>query len=132
VSSETERSGVAGTSMCGLDHVQVAVPPGSEPQCRAFYVDVLGMQELAKPAVLVARGGLWLRSGPVELHLGVETDFRPARKAHPAIRIRDLDALAARLAAAGHDVTWDDRIVGTRRFFTHDPLGNRLEFIAAE
>lgn len=117
--------------MRGLDHVQLAVPPGSEERCRSFYVGLLGMTELTKPPVLAARGGLWLRSGPVEIHLGVEADFRPARKAHPAIRIADLDALAARLSGAGYEVSWDDLIAGTRRFFTHDPLGNRLEFIAA-
>lgn len=119
-------------TMRGFDHVQVAIPPGSEDRCRAFYVELLGMTELTKPPVLAARGGLWLRSGAVEIHLGVEADFRPARKAHPAIRIGGLDALAGRLAAAGYDVSWDDLIAGTRRFFTHDPLGNRLEFIAAE
>ncbi len=123
----------AGTSvaMRGLDHVQLAIPPGSEARCRDFYLGILGMTELEKPAVLAARGGLWLRSGPVEIHLGVEADFRPARKAHPAIRIADLDALAVRLEAAGHEVTWDDLIAGTRRFFAYDPLGNRLEFITA-
>lgn len=120
------------TAAMRLDHVQLAIPPGAEPQCRAFYVDLLGMEERVKPPVLAARGGVWLHSGEVELHLGVEKDFRPARKAHPAIRVADINGLAARLSAAGHDVTWDDLIAGTRRFFTHDPLGNRLEFIAAE
>ena len=78
-----------------------------------------------------ARGRLWVRSSAVELHLGVETDFRPARKAHPAIRVADIDALGSRLTAAGYPVTWDELIAGTRRFFTRDPLGNRREFIAA-
>jgi len=119
-------------TMRGFDHVQVAIPPGSEDRCRAFYVELLGMTELTKPPVLAARGGLWLRSGAVEIHLGVEADFRPARKAHPAIRIGGLDALADHLKAAGYDVSWDELIAGIRRFFTHDPLGNRLEFIAAE
>jgi catechol 2,3-dioxygenase-like lactoylglutathione lyase family enzyme len=116
----------------GLDHVQLAIPPGSEGRCRAFYVALLGMTELTKPPVLAARGGLWLKGGGIEIHLGVEQDFRPARKAHPAITVSDIDALAARLTKAGSDVAWDDLVAGTRRFFTHDPLGNRLEFIAAK
>ncbi len=117
--------------MLGLDHVQLAIPPGAEERCRGFYRDLLEMQEIAKPPLLAARGGLWLRAGTVELHLGVEQEFRPARKAHPAFRVDDLDGLAARLKDAGYALTSDDTIAGTRRFFTHDPLGNRLEFIAA-
>jgi catechol 2,3-dioxygenase-like lactoylglutathione lyase family enzyme len=118
-------------AILALDHVQLAIAPGSEERCRAFYVELLGMTELVKPPVLSARGGLWLRAGTVEIHLGVEQDFRPARKAHPALRVASLDALADRLAAAGYALTWDDVIAGTRRFFVNDPLGNRLEFIAA-
>jgi catechol 2,3-dioxygenase-like lactoylglutathione lyase family enzyme len=120
----------AATTMVGLDHVQLAIPPGSEDACRAFYVGLLGMTELAKPPPLQARGGLWVKGGDAEIHLGVETDFRPAKKAHPALRIAGLDQLAGRLMAAGYDITWDNTIVGTRRFFTHDPNGNRMEFIA--
>ena len=115
----------------GLDHVQLAIPPGSEERCRAFYVGLLGMTELAKPPGLAARGGLWVKGGAAEIHLGVEQDFRPARKAHPAVTVDDIDALAERLTAAGCDVRWDDVLADTRRFFTHDPLGNRLELIAA-
>lgn len=122
----------ARVTMRGIDHVQLAIPAGAEECCRAFYVGLLGMGEVAKPPALAARGGLWVRSGVVELHLGVEADFRPARKAHPAIRVADIDALGSRLTAAGFDVTWDELVAGTRRLFTHDPLGNRLEFIAAE
>jgi catechol 2,3-dioxygenase-like lactoylglutathione lyase family enzyme len=117
--------------MVALDHVQLAVPPGAEDRCRAFYVELLGMAELVKPPVLAARGGLWLQSGPVVIHLGVEKEFRPARKAHPAITIADLDALADRLTGAGFELAWDDNIPATRRFHVFDPLGNRLEFIAA-
>ena len=116
----------------GLDHVQLAIPPGSEDTCREFYVGLLGMTELDKPSVLKARGGLWLGSGAAEIHLGVEPDFRPARKAHPALLIADLDDLAQRLGAAGHAVKWDETIPTTRRFFTDDPLGNRLEFIESK
>lgn len=115
-----------------LDHVQLAIAPGSEPACRAFYVGALGMTEVAKPAELAGRGGLWVRSGEVELHLGVEQDFRPARKAHPGIVVRDVDALGARLEAAGYAPTWDAAIPGVRRFFAADPLGNRLEFIGSD
>lgn len=116
----------------GLDHVQLAIPQGSEGQCRAFYVALLGMTELEKPPVLAARGGLWLGSGAAEIHLGVEQEFRPARKAHPALLVADLDGLAQRLGDAGHTVTWDETLPATRRFFTNDPLGNRLEFIEAK
>ncbi len=116
----------------GIDHVQLAVPAGGEETLRAFYGDVLGMTEVPKPAPLAARGGCWFTSGPVVLHLGVEQDFRPARKAHPALVVDDLDALARRLTARGHDVAWaDGEIPGVRRFHTHDPFGNRLEFQAA-
>ena len=114
----------------GLDHVQLAIPPGAEEKARAFYVALLGMTELPKPPALAARGGLWLRSGPAVIHLGVEKNFAPARKAHPALTVDDLDALADRLAGAGFELAWDDNIPGTRRFHVFDPLGNRLEFIA--
>ena len=77
-----------------------------------------------------SRGREWVKGGDAEIHLGVETDFRPAKKAHPALRIAGLDQLAGRLMAAGYDITWDNTIGGTRRFFTHDPNGNRMEFIA--
>jgi catechol 2,3-dioxygenase-like lactoylglutathione lyase family enzyme len=115
----------------GLHHVQLAVPAGSEPALRAFYTGVLGMTELAKPVSLAARGGAWFRSGTLELHLGVEADFRPARKAHPGLLVDDLDGLAARLAAAGHGVRWDDLLPGHRRCYVDDPCGNRLELLSA-
>lgn len=113
----------------GIDHVQLAIPPGAEPECRAFYIGVLGFEELAKPASLAARGGAWLRAGPIELHLGVEKEFRPALKAHPCFVVSSLDPLAERLTAAGSPVLWDEDIPGRRRFFSADPLGNRLEFV---
>jgi catechol 2,3-dioxygenase-like lactoylglutathione lyase family enzyme len=115
----------------GLDHVQLAIPPGAEERARVFYVALLGMTELPKPEALVARGGLWLQSGPAVIHLGVEQNFAPARKAHRALAVDDLDALAQRLTGAGFEPSWDDNIPGTRRFHVFDPLGNRLEFIAA-
>ena len=113
----------------GLHHVQLAIPPGSEDVCRAFYVGVLGLSEAPKPPLLAARGGLWVRADALELHLGVEEDFRPARKAHPGIRVTDLDGLAARLTAAGVGVRWDDGFPGHRRCYADDPAGNRLEFL---
>lgn len=114
-----------------LHHVQLAIPPGSEDECRRFYVGVLGMTGVKKPAPMVSTGGLWVRAGSVELHLGVERDFRPARKAHPGILVSDVDGLARRLETRGIEVAWDERFPGYRRFYVHDNLGNRLEFLAA-
>jgi catechol 2,3-dioxygenase-like lactoylglutathione lyase family enzyme len=114
----------------GLHHVLLAIPAGSEDRCRAFYVDVLGLVELPKPPALAARGGLWVRGDGLELHLGVEADFRPARKAHPGIRVQDLDGLAEHLTGAGTAVVWDnENFPGHRRCYADDPVGNRLEFI---
>jgi catechol 2,3-dioxygenase-like lactoylglutathione lyase family enzyme len=112
-----------------LHHVQLAIPPGSEAECRWFYCDVLGWRELTKPAALAARGGLWLAAGEDELHLGVEREFHPARKAHPAFAVADLDEIAGRLKAAGARVEFDVAIAGVRRFYTHDAVGNRIEFL---
>ena len=113
-----------------LDHVQLAIPPGGERKVRAFYCELLGWSETPKPPALAGRGGLWLDAGGAKVHFGVEDAFVPARKAHPALRTSGLDELAAKLAAAGHQVIWDDLIPGTRRFYVSDPFGNRLEFIA--
>ncbi|MGP4046510.1 VOC family protein [Streptomyces sp. 2A115] len=115
--------------LTAVDHVQLAAPPGSEPALRAYYVDVLGMTELPKPPVLAPRGGCWFQAGPVQLHLGIEPDFRPAKKAHPGLRVTGIEAYAARLAALGATVTWDDNLPGHRRFYSEDPVGNRLEFL---
>lgn len=115
-----------------LDHVQVAAPPGCEAEARRFYGELLGLEELEKPEPMRATGGAWFKVGTHELHVGVEEQFAPARKAHPAIRVDlgQLDALAERLAAAGAPVSWDDRLPGARRFYTKDPWGNRLEVVA--
>lgn len=112
-----------------LHHVQLAIPPDSEPGCRAFWGDVLGMREIEKPPVLAARGGCWFRGGDLEVHLGVEDAFVPATKAHPGIRVRNLCALADRLASAGVQVRWDPDFPGHDRFYVDDPFGNRLEFL---
>jgi catechol 2,3-dioxygenase-like lactoylglutathione lyase family enzyme len=119
------------SGMLRLDHVQIAIPAGAEADCRRFYVGLLGMREVEKPPELAKRGGIWVRSGEVVIHLGVEAEFRPSRKAHPGIVVADIDALGARLEAAGHAPAWDEAIPGVRRFFTADPLGNRLEFIGS-
>ncbi len=120
-----------------IHHVQISCPAGSETALRAFYSGVLGLAEKAKPAPLAARGGCWFAGDGIELHLGVEPDFRPARKAHPGLfwpSITDLEALAGRLEAAGYPVTWSDELMlldpPLRRFHTLDPNGNRLEFLA--
>ena len=118
-------------SRARLDHVQVAAPRGSEAAVRGFYAGLIGMQEVPKPPPLAARGGCWFRLGDAELHVGIEDAFRPARKAHPAIRTPDVDAIAARLTDAGHPVEWDAELPGVLRFYVDDPNGNRLEFVAA-
>jgi hypothetical protein len=112
-----------------LDHVQLAMPPDTEEIARQFYVGLLGMIEVPKPAALASRGGIWLRTGKVELHLGVQTDFRPARKAHPAITVKDLAAVARQLTQNGVRVLWDDALPERTRFYADDCFGNRLEFI---
>src|SRR2546423_11210120 len=111
----------------GLDHVQVAAPPGCEPEARAFYGGVLKMPELPKPPELQARGGAWFACGAQQLHVGVAQDFTPATKAHPALVTDALDAVAERLVTAGAPVHWDHTIPG--RFYTEDPWGNRLEVV---
>jgi catechol 2,3-dioxygenase-like lactoylglutathione lyase family enzyme len=117
-------------SFLGFDHVQLAMPVGGEPAARGYYVGLLGMTEDPKPPTMAARGGCWFRAGGVALHLGAEEDFRPARKAHPAVSVDDLDGLARRLGEHGRAVRWSDEVPGVRRFHTDDPFGNRLEFVA--
>ena len=117
--------------MLRIDHVQLAIPRGAEDLCRQFYVGLLGMAERPKPPALAGRGGLWLQSGDVRLHLGVEDEFRPARKAHPAFAVIDLDRYDRFLLEAGHVPVWDDAIPDVRRFHVFDPVGNRIEFIQA-
>src|SRR5690349_8321650 len=121
-------------AIVGLDHVQIAAPAGCEADARRFYGGVLGLAELPKPEPLAARGGAWFALGDGrELHVGVEADFAPARKAHPALRVGagTLEALAERLAQAGYEVRWDDARADRGRVFVDDPWGNRLELVAA-
>jgi catechol 2,3-dioxygenase-like lactoylglutathione lyase family enzyme len=106
------------------------MPHGEEAAARAFYADILGMVELPKPAELAARGGCWFASGNVQLHLGVENDFRAARKAHPGLRCGDFDALLQSLRERGVDVREDGANPASRRAFIDDPFGNRIELIA--
>lgn len=110
-----------------IDHVQVAAPPGCEAAARAFYGELLGLEELAKPEALRARGGCWFRVGGQELHVGVEESFAPARKAHPGLVVDDLHALEERLRAAGYEPRPDDSLPGRARCHLDDPFGNRLE-----
>ena len=112
-----------------LDHVQIAGPPGAEDEARRFYGELLGLEEIPKPEPMRASGGVWFRVGGQELHVGIEESFRPARKAHPGLRVapEELDAIAQRLAGGGAPVEWDDRNPGVRRFYTADPFGNRVE-----
>jgi catechol 2,3-dioxygenase-like lactoylglutathione lyase family enzyme len=120
-------------TITGLDHVQVAAPPGCEEDARHFYGRLLGLEEIPKPEPLAAAGGVWFACGANELHVGVTTSFVAADKAHPALRVADaaaLDELAARLRAAGAPVESDGRLPGRRRFFARDPWGNRLELVA--
>lgn len=114
-----------------IDHVQLAMPAGQEDRARAFYGVLLGMREISKPQELAKRGGCWFQSGDVQIHLGVEPDFRPARKAHPALRCNDYDALTTRLRAAGVEVTDDFSIPGVRRCHIADSFGNRIELIGS-
>lgn len=107
------------------------MPAGAEETARGFYRDVLGMSEIPKPAELAKRGGCWFVSGNVQVHLGVEIDFRPAKKAHPALRCQDYDALTSHLRAAGIEITDDETIPGVRRCHICDPFGNRIELIAS-
>jgi catechol 2,3-dioxygenase-like lactoylglutathione lyase family enzyme len=115
-------------TVTGLDHVQVAAPPGCEEEARAFYGELLGLEELPKPEPLAARGGCWFRAGDQELHVGVEDPFTPARKAHPGFVVAELDQLASRLNDAGVAIVHDDELPASKRFFAPDPFGNRLEF----
>lgn len=115
-------------TIVGIDHVQLAMPPGGESQARAFYAGLLGIPEKPKPAELAERGGVWFESPVVKIHLGVEKDFRPARKAHPGLLVDGLADLTARLRAAGFEVV-DQPFDETRRAFVHDPFGNRIELL---
>jgi catechol 2,3-dioxygenase-like lactoylglutathione lyase family enzyme len=116
-------------NIIGLDHLQLAMPRGREAEARAFYGGILGLAELTKPPNLAARGGVWFALGRLQLHLGVEEEFRPARKAHPAFLVRDLTGLRERLVRQGFAPYEDEPLAGYERFYVADPFGNRLEFL---
>ncbi len=112
-----------------LHHIQLAMPVGGEDDARAFYQGMLGIKEVAKPPHLAARGGCWFEDGTLKVHLGVEAEFAPARKAHPAFIVDDLHGLAARLERGGYRVTEDQPLDGYRKFYVDDPFGNRIELM---
>ncbi len=116
-----------------IDHVQLAMPPGPEAEARAarFYEGLLGLPRTDKPRELAARGGCWFERGPVKVHLGVEEDFRPARKAHPALVVSGLDALCRLLEGAGHPVRRSEEVPGRPQWYVDDPFGNRIELSPA-
>jgi catechol 2,3-dioxygenase-like lactoylglutathione lyase family enzyme len=113
-----------------IHHVQLTMPDGGTPAARHFYGEVLGLPEVPVPPALTSRASAWFRDGTVEVHLGIESDFRPARKGHPAFEVENLEQLAARCNAAGFDVRFDPHLPGYRRFHVFDPFGNRLEFLS--
>jgi catechol 2,3-dioxygenase-like lactoylglutathione lyase family enzyme len=113
----------------GLDHVQLAMPAGQEVLAREFYSGVLGLTEIPKPPNLAKRGGVWFESGTLRVHLGVEADFRPARKAHPAFLVQQLSALAEHLQRAGVTIVTDEPLEGYHRIYVSDPFGNRIELL---
>jgi catechol 2,3-dioxygenase-like lactoylglutathione lyase family enzyme len=112
-----------------IEHVQLAMPPGQEAAARDFYEGVLGIPEVPKPPHLAKRGGAWFERGALKIHLGVEADFRPARKAHPALLVKDLQVLIARLKQHHHQVIDDDPMEGYLRVYVADPFGNRIELM---
>jgi catechol 2,3-dioxygenase-like lactoylglutathione lyase family enzyme len=116
-------------AITGLEHVQLAMPAGAEDEAVAFYEGLLGIPRVPKPAHLAGRGGCWFESDRVKVHLGVDAEFRPATKAHPAFLVDDLLALTRRLAAAGVDVVDDEPLEGFDRIYVHDPFGNRIELM---
>jgi catechol 2,3-dioxygenase-like lactoylglutathione lyase family enzyme len=121
-----------GFEIVAVDHVQLAMPPGLEAQAEAFYCGVLGLERVPKPPPLAARGGCWFRHGEVAVHLGVEEEFRPARKAHPAFVVDDLAALQAVCEEAGIEVRPNPDGERGRGAYVDDPFGNRIELIEAD
>ncbi|MBJ7595226.1 MAG: VOC family protein [Candidatus Dormibacteraeota bacterium] len=116
-------------SVRAIEHVQLAMPAGAEDRAASFYEGLLGIPRVAKPEHLATRGGCWFEAGPLRIHLGVEADFRPARKAHPALLVDGLGALVDRLAAAGIAVNTDEPLEGFERVYVDDPFGNRIELM---
>jgi catechol 2,3-dioxygenase-like lactoylglutathione lyase family enzyme len=117
-------------TLLSIDHIQIAIPPEGEGKARGFYINVLGFTEIPKPAELAKRGGAWFQVGNVQLHLGVEADFRAARKAHPAFLVDDLDELMNKAQSAGFEIdTTQPLLEGYKRLHVFDPFGNRIELM---
>ena len=112
-----------------IDHVQLAAPKGSEDDARAFYQQILGFEEVQKPALLQKNGGAWFQAGSVQIHIGIEDPFTSAKKAHPAIRVKNIESLKVHLANQHIDFKIDDKLPGVDRFYVEDPFGNRIEFL---
>ena len=113
----------------GIDHIQIAAPTASEEKARSFYGKLLGMQEIEKPENLKARGGCWFQCGAQQVHIGIQSDFAPAKKAHPGFMVSNLSELRHRLEDAAYLISEEPPIAGRARFFSHDPFGNRIEFL---
>ena len=116
----------------GLDHIQLAIPVGGEKRARDFYVGILGFTEVAKPAAMAGRKSMWFAAGPVNLHLGIEEEFHPARRAHPALVVDDLEGIVAACSRANLQTKPDVSVNGFRRVHVFDPFGNRLELMQSE
>ena len=112
-----------------IEHIQLAMPVGEEDAAREFYAGILGLDEVPKPPELATRGGAWFERGNVRVHLGIEDDFRPAKKAHPAFLVDDIELLVGRLNSAGISNEWDTKLPGFRRTYVSDPFGNRIELM---
>lgn len=118
--------------LTGIDHIQIAAPPESEDKARKFYGELLGMEEIPKPENLKGRGGCWFLCGSQEVHIGIQQDFMPAKKAHPGFTVNALEQLKLRFEEANYPFSEELPIEGRSRFFTHDPFGNRIEFLEFE
>lgn len=112
-----------------IDHIQLAAPIGGEDKARTFFQDVLSLQEVEKPLELKKNGGVWFSNGHIHIHVGIEEPFLPAKKAHPAFEVSDIEALASQITEKGVSIQHDDRLPGAKRFYVSDPFGNRLEFL---
>ncbi|MGM7637044.1 VOC family protein [Bacillus sp. Hm123] len=112
-----------------IDHIQLAAPKGSEEEARKFFRDILRFKEIEKPAELRKRGGVWFECGKIQLHIGIEEPFSPAKKAHPAFEVKNITELMEHLVSCQVVITEDDKLPGAKRFYTFDPFGNRLEFL---
>lgn len=112
-----------------IEHVQLAMPPGEEDRARAFYSGLLGIPETPKPPHLARRGGAWFERGALKVHLGVEKEFRPARKAHPALLVEGLRKIVHALRGAGYEIVDDEPLAGFVRVYVDDPFGNRIELM---